>query len=314
MSQPLSVACFGAAHIDIKAQAKAKVVMGSSNPAHVLRSPGGVARNVAESLGRLAVPTAFAGRVGDDAEGHSLASGLAALGVDTTWLVRQPGAATGSYTAFLDLAGGLVLAMVDSGLTDALVPENLTPAAAALNDRPIWFVDANLPEPVLAALAACAPEGTLLAADAVSVAKAPRLTAILPRLNLLFANRDEVSVLALAIGSRADAGPETAARSLAAAGAQAVVVGVGNQGVLLCDRGACQVVPPLPAKVREVTGAGDGLIAGTLFGLAWGEPMVAAVGHGLAAAAIALESAGAVDAGLTPTALRTRAAATKLSA
>ena len=37
MSQPLSVACFGAAHVDIKAQAKAKVVMGSSNPAQVLR-------------------------------------------------------------------------------------------------------------------------------------------------------------------------------------------------------------------------------------------------------------------------------------
>ena len=313
MTLPLSVACFGAAHVDIKAQAKAKVVMGSSNPAHVLRSPGGVARNVAESLGRLSIPTALAGRVGDDGEGHRLAGDLTALGVDTTWLARQPGAATGSYSAFLDLAGGLVLAMVDSGLTETLVPADLAPAADALADRPIWFVDANLPEPVLAALAERVPAGTRLAADAVSVAKAPRLTAILPRLDLLFANRDEVSVLALAIGSRADAGPETAARSLSAAGAHAVVIGVGNQGVLLCDGGPCRVIPPLPAKVREVTGAGDGLIAGTLFGLAWGEPLEAAVCHGLAAAAIALESEGAVDARLTATALRDRAAATKLS-
>ncbi len=314
MIQPIPVACFGAAHTDIKAQAKAKVVMGSSNPAHVLRSPGGVARNVAESLGRLAIPTALAGRVGDDADGHRLAGELAMLGVDTTWLARVPGAATGSYSAFLDLAGGLVLAMVDSELTDSLIPAELMPAAGGLDDRPLWFVDANLPEPVLAALAERAPAGTRLAADAVSVAKAPRLTAILPRLDLLFANRDEVSVLALAIGSRADAGPETAARSLSAAGAKAVVIGLGNQGVLLCDGGPCLVIPPLPAKVREVTGAGDGLIAGTLFGLAWGEPLVTAVGYGLAAAAIALESDGAVDAGLTPTALRARAAATKLSA
>ena len=66
-------------------------------------------------------------------------------------------------------------------------------------------------------------------------------------------------------------------------------------------------LPSLPAAPRDVTGAGDALISGTIHGLSQGLELCAAARLGLAAAAITVESAGASAAELTAEALYARA-------
>ena len=66
-------------------------------------------------------------------------------------------------------------------------------------------------------------------------------------------------------------------------------------------------LPVLPAAPRDVTGAGDALIAGTIFGLIEGCDLHAAVRWGLAAAAITVESTLATAPELSPAMLKQRA-------
>lgn len=58
---------------------------------------GGAESNVASHLAALGHPAAWAGRVGDDALGRRLVAQIAARGVDTRYVERDPGAPTGLY-------------------------------------------------------------------------------------------------------------------------------------------------------------------------------------------------------------------------
>jgi len=58
-----------------------------------------------------------------------------------------------------------------------------------------------------------------------------------------------------------------------------------------------------PATPVDVTGAGDALVAGTLFALLGGTPLRQAIHTGARAAKLTLESTAACAAGMTPAAL-----------
>jgi pseudouridine kinase len=66
------VTCVGGAVVDRKLHLHRPAVAGTSNPARLVTSVGGVARNVAESLARLGVPTALVSRVGADETGRGI--------------------------------------------------------------------------------------------------------------------------------------------------------------------------------------------------------------------------------------------------
>ncbi|HUU61817.1 MAG TPA: PfkB family carbohydrate kinase [Acidimicrobiia bacterium] len=61
----MNVACVGAAQVDAKARVVGEVHPATSNPARVVRTPGGVAGNVARNLGRLGLPVTLFSVVGD---------------------------------------------------------------------------------------------------------------------------------------------------------------------------------------------------------------------------------------------------------
>ncbi|MBL8567264.1 MAG: carbohydrate kinase family protein [Hyphomicrobiaceae bacterium] len=280
-------AAIGAAHLDRIARSEGPVALGSSNPAEVATSPGGVARNVAENLVRLGNQVRLISRVGADEAGRSVLAATRAAGVDVSEIEIVAGASTAGYTALLDPAGGLVVAFADMAIYDGF---DGAWAAEAADGVPHWFVDANLPARALVDLAAGKPPGTFLAADAVSVAKSERLRAVFPALDLIFANRDEARALA-ATGDLTEA-----AGRLRSAGTGAVIITLGADGALVADASGCTRLPPEAATVRDVTGAGDALIGATLDGLARGRPLLDATRLGVVAATLTLGYEGAVGA------------------
>ena len=113
----------GGANVDVKARTAAALVTGTSNPGTVVRTPGGVGRNVAENLARLGSRVALVSTVGSDPDGDWLLEETAAAGVDVTPVLR--GGRTGRYVAVLDAGGELVAGVSDMAATDALGPEVL---------------------------------------------------------------------------------------------------------------------------------------------------------------------------------------------
>ncbi|HSK38944.1 MAG TPA: carbohydrate kinase family protein [Arenibaculum sp.] len=294
-----AILCIGAAHTDRKARAAEPVVPGTSNPVSVRSSTGGVARNVAENLARLGMPVALMSRIGQDREGDAVLAGLEAVGVDCALVERSPSSPTASYTALLDPAGELFVAMADMAIYGEMQVRLLARSLPALARFGAWFVDCNLPTGSLRFLLENRPANVRLFVDPVSVTKAERLRGLLGGIETLFANREELSALT-GLPIRAPLDLCAAAGLLLDRGVGSVVGSRGADGCLLATPQEYTFLPPVPAEVRDVTGAGDALIAGTILGRLRGLPVGGAVRVGLACAALAVESRETVYPGLTP--------------
>ncbi|MBD8890387.1 PfkB family carbohydrate kinase [Roseibium litorale] len=303
---PLPVACFGAIHYDIIAHADRMILRDTSTPARIDMKPGGVATNVARSLARLGVPVTLTGMIGDDSAGASIQLVLKMEGVGTDLTVRE-GYTTGQYLALHDPDGGLAAACIsDTVLSSA--PLGLFEAAAQRTSRDGWWLlDANLSGDALALLADAAPS-CHLAAEAVSIAKAPRLRFILPKLTLLFLNRAEAAALS---GLPANTPPDLLSSALFAQGARNIIITDGARPLHLRTEDLCVFFPTPQANVVDVTGAGDALVAGTLAALGRGLPLEMAVKAGQEAARIALENPGAAPANLAWSAVASTLGASK---
>jgi pseudouridine kinase len=303
---PAGVLCCGAAVGDLLLALRQPVRAGTSNPATATTGPGGVARNVAENLARLAVPVQLLSWTGDDAAGDELRRALDLAGVGTGTIRVTPGASTARYVAVLSPAGELEFGLAAMDLLD-----RLTPADVDHGWPPGWqggwvFADTNLPGPALARVLQLAGQaGSRVAVDAVSVTKAARLPDRLDGIDLLFGNLDEAAALLPAAES--PAAPSLAAR-LVGRGAAGVVLTLGPDGALIADPAGVRPVPAVPARPVDVTGAGDALVAGTLGGILSGTTLDDAVRLGAAAAALTVERRGSVRAELSRAMVERRAA------
>ncbi|MBL6431476.1 MAG: kinase [Alphaproteobacteria bacterium] len=296
----MTLAAFGAIHLDTLADAQRAILRDTSTPARLTTRPGGVAANVARALARLSPPCALAGAVGRDSDGDALLASLRAEGIDVS-TVHRSHHPTGRYLALHDPDGGLAAAVVDGAITDALRPGDIDIAHPALTEADLWFIEANLPQPVLGQIAAAAGD-RLLAADAVSIAKAPRLAEVLDRLDILFCNRLEGAALLGQRRATPQAPPEDAqaiASALVGLGVGACLVSDGPAPLALATAGTCLSLAVAPVAVRDVTGAGDALIAGTLAARARGWNIADAARAGLAAARVTVQAHGAAPATLT---------------
>ena len=115
-----------------------------------------------------------------------------------------------------------------------------------------------------------------MAIDAVSTAKAERLPRDLAGLDLLFLNEAE----GRAITGRRGGSLFDVARALRERGAGSVILTRGGSGIVLVTASEKSEIAVPRATPVDVTGAGDAMIAGTLFGLVSGAELADAVRTG----------------------------------
>ena len=301
-SGPVVVA--GGLNTDILSRSGAPLRSGTSNPAHTTFSPGGVGRNLAHNLAGLGVPTRLLGVVGDDAFGEGLLRLTAASGVDVSGVLRRSGP-TGSYLAVLNERGELVHGLSSMALTAALAPADAQAWVSALDTASALLVDANLSPALIAfLLEAAARRGVPAVLEPVSAPKAERLRPLLSParpLWLLSPDRAELAALTgLDLLGADDAALLEASRQLRQAGAEAVLLTLGERGSWLVGEGAPLHTPAYQAQVRDVTGAGDALLAGLIAALWHGQVWPGALRQAHLCAALTIEAPGAVRADLSP--------------
>jgi len=292
-----SVACIGAIILDIKAHAHDRVEPGTSTPGTVYQGPGGVAGNVARSLAKLGVRVSIYALVGDDAAGVAVAAALSRDGVDTGGVGVVDGVATSSYVAVLDAAGEVTAAVADTDAMDAAGPAWFDRVQTSLAAHRWWVADANLPTDLLERICASRPPRTHLLADPVSAAKAVRLRSVLSEIDVLTPNHLEAEALTgVAVHDVSSAA--RAAEHLVVRGVATVILKLGPRGVVVADRGGSRHLGAVrPDHVEDVTGAGDALAAGYLYGKLTGD--LDPVTSGLAAASLTVESPRSVAAHLS---------------
>ncbi len=275
----------GGAHIDRIGYALDGEATGTSAPGRVDRSLGGVAFNVARMLRGLGEDGLLVSAFGEDPDGRTLLA-ESDEGLDIASAVPAGEGATASYHAIINPDGTLLGAVADMAIYDLLLPQRLAPFEARIRNAPLVFVDANLPAATLAWIAGLERSG-LFAADTVSTAKAGRLADILTSLDVIFSNRAEA-------GELTGPTPRDAAAGLCRLGAGGALVSDGAKALQIAsDPLNTTLIPIPPARVVDETGAGDALVAGTLFGLLRGQDLDRAAQTGLAAARLCIETAGA---------------------
>ena len=126
LSRTGPVLVIGASGLDVIAHLSGSFQAGSSNPAKVRTSYGGVARNVAENLARLGQDVILITAMGEDQNGTQVLAHTEDSGVDISQVIRTDVYPTGFYMGVLDQRGARQFAFDDMRIMDELNVAYLT--------------------------------------------------------------------------------------------------------------------------------------------------------------------------------------------
>ena len=232
---------------------------------------GGSASIVAHGLARLGVPTMLAARVGDDTFGRFMVDALAAAGVQTRTVAVDADLPTGMSVILSSPTDRAILTV--PGTIPTL---HAADVLAALGDAAhvhvaSYFLQPRLADglPALFAELRSRQVTTSLDTNWDPAARWTGLAELLPLVDFLFPNLEELRAIAAAAGAPA-ADDETLARHLAGFGPRVVVKAGAAGGWSVAGGRPVVTAPGLPVEVADTTGAGDSFDAGYLAALAYG--------------------------------------------
>ena len=282
----------GAVNMDIAGTPDAELRTGDSNPGRVTLSPGGVGRNIAENLCRLGRRVSLVTVLGNDAYADAIREHSRNVGIDLSFSITDPLGRTSTYLCLNEQNGDLHAAVSDMAVCSQLTPDRLEPILPELNRGDFLIADANLPEETIRWIAGHV--NIPIAADPVSVAKAPRLRPLLSRLAFLKPNLQEAELLAgFAPGTAGSY--SRIADALHALGVSRVFLSLGAQGVWADDGKEGALIPCFPGTVVNTSGCGDAFVAAAADAYLRGLGTMKCARRGLAAAAICAEDPAAVS-------------------
>jgi len=284
----------GGSGVDIVGRLKGELNEGTSNPANIRTSFGGVARNVAENLARLGQPVRLITAVGGDRIGEQLLNQVAETGVEISGVLRTVQYPTGTYLAVVNPSGTLKFALDDINATEALTPGYLSQYTNWFREASLVFVDANLPRDTLRMVFSLAGKAHLpVCADPTSASLATRLRPYLSRLRLITPNSTEAGILCdQPFESTHRQRALDAAKCLVTGGVEIALITLAELGVVYATSETSGHVPAVRTKIVDPTGAGDALTATVIFALLNEIPLDDAVRLGVTAASLALRQRG----------------------
>lgn len=286
----IQVLCVGGANIDRKIQVLEGLEYGTSNPSNSTISCGGVARNIAENLGRINCQTSLLSVVGEDHEAEWLLNQTKRY-VDITPTEIIPQMTTGTYTAVLNDEGEMIVALADMVLYDSIQRSFIEKKWGIMKEAEMVLLDTNLPSDILSYIInRCHKENIPLCIVPVSAPKAKKLPHQLEGVTWLIANHSEAEVLA-ELSILSDGDYFRAAEMILKKGVERVVITRGDKGLIYFTKsGEASVILPPEIQVDDVTGAGDSLVAGILYGYLRGVNTEDACKIGMSCSIITLQS------------------------
>ncbi len=283
----------GAVNMDLAGTPSAPLRAGDSNPGRVTLTPGGVGRNIAENLRLLGRKVSLVTITGEDTYANVIREHCLNAGIDMQYSFTDPLGRTSVYLCINEQDGDLNVAVSDMSICDELTPAKLEPLLPVLNHGSMVIADANLPEETLTWIA---QKVTVpLAADPVSMAKAPRLKGMLSRLALIKPNVPEAELLT-GMAVRGDGDLPRIADALHRLGVRRVYISLGAWGVWADDvREGGELLPCAPGTIVNTSGCGDAFVAAAADAYLNGLGAIEAARRALAASAICAEDTAAVS-------------------
>ncbi len=288
------VLVIGASGVDVVGRLTSGLQAGTSSPAQIRFSFGGVARNVAENLARLGCATRLITAVGSGHFGEQLLHQVSGAGVDVSLSVRTKDP-TGSYVAVLQ-NGEKQFALDDMRAIQAITPGYIREHYQVFKESALVFVDANLPKQTIKTIFSQARRARIpVYADPTSASLAPNLTPYLAQLKVITPNSAEA--MAFCGQSFSDNDPQQAleaAKHLVSQGVRVAIITLAEFGVCYATSMTSGYIPAIRTEIVDPTGGGDALTAAVIFALLNEIPLDDAIRLGVSAASLTLRHRGAV--------------------
>ncbi len=311
------VVVIGGANIDLRGRPGGNLIKYTSNPGKINISSGGVGRNIAHNLALLNIPVVFLSAVGDDGEGIKILEELQKAGVITDQMLISEQYPTGIYIAILNEKGEMEVGISDMPILEEINIEYLRAKGFLIKESRFVVIDTNLSaESIEYAVDLCNKVEVPLLMETVSVEKSKKLSNVLfgenwgnKFIEYMTPNQEELEAITrIKIKNEKDL--DKAIEKLRNRGVRNIIVTMGEKGVYLSssaeyirenskdnkDRkfSGNKFMPPFRGEVIDVTGAGDALVAGLVYGIIKGYSIEVATRFGLAAAALTVSSKEAV--------------------
>lgn len=275
--------CIGAMNVDRIYQLEEELILSTSNPVTSSVTIGGVARNIAENLGRLGQSVSLLSLAGNDADYQMIKEqSQAFVKFDQVKLISE--AVTSSYTAILDPHGQMQVAFADMAICEAMNHHWIEEYTAILQTAQLLVADLNIQKNAAEALIQLAANNQIpLIMIPVSGPKMKHLPPQLKGISWLIVNQDESEAyFQQKVKNEADF-IQLAQRWLER-GVENILITRGTDTTLYANQeGKLEFYqPPINSKVVDVTGAGDSYAAGIIYGLAKGYPPQDAIYLGMA--------------------------------
>ena len=298
-----SVVLAGGINLDIQGISNSAFRNGDSNPGRIIRSPGGVCRNIAENLLRLEVPVRLISAFGKDPEGANLKQDCLKKGIDISLSLTTTGN-TARYLCLASFDASLIGAVADMEIMQALTPDYFESIKAALTEAAVIVVDTNIPKASIEWFARqfgrtgrarrAGQKGPMLVLDTVSATKSLKAREVLAEFDLAKPNLEEARVLA-GLNGAAETESLYILEALHTHGTlpAELFISLGERGILyansdLSETGLVSLPPPnLRPEARNRSGAGDAACAGLVYASLQGLPMQEKARYALTMAVIA---------------------------
>jgi pseudouridine kinase len=265
---PKPVICIGAAFIDEIFHMKEEMIVGSTVPASVTKTAGGVSRNIAHQLALFGVDVQLISVFGNDGDGDWLKQICVAAGVKLDASIAKEGL-SGKYTAILNLDGSLFTGFLTNAATNLVTPQHLEAHKALLKTASYLLADANIAADTGEWLLSFTNEtGIPLILEPVSVPPARKFKEInLKGLHLITPNEDELPVLC----SEKALFTQHQIEELIAKGVENVWLHNGKLGSAIYNRERSITLHAPEIDIVDCTGAGDGSLSGFILGKTLGK-------------------------------------------
>ncbi|MFP4496679.1 MAG: carbohydrate kinase family protein [Vulcanimicrobiota bacterium] len=294
MEKEPHVVVIGATNLDIKGRPTSSMIPHTSNPGQVEISAGGVGRNIAENLTKLGIQTTLISALSKDLFSEHLKEKARESSLSLEHVLLTDKYPTGLFMGFIDYRGDLISAISDMSILEAITPEFLQTKSEIIKSADFVVMDADIShESTEYVVNLCNRHDVPVCIEPVSIEKANNILPFLDRLTMVTPNREEAEVLA-GFRIKGARGVMAAGDAIIEKGAKYALITLGGEGVYLASKKMKRFVSSISTVVYDSVGAGDSLVAGTIYGLCRNRSVYESIRVGIACATLTLTTRQAV--------------------
>ena len=251
---------------------------------------GGKGANQAVAAARAGGNVAFVNCVGEDAYTPQMVQNYINDGIDTRFVFREQGVASGHALIMIGGAGMNYLS-VAPGANYKLTPAKIDQAMAVFDEAAMIVMQYEITKETIKHVIDIANQKGIPVLWNCAPARSFDLTYI-PKINILVLNEVEAGFLAkMKVETEAEA--EIAALKLVKSGVEKVIITLGSKGAFVRTKTEKVSVPAFKVEAIDTTAAGDTFCGAFAVALVEGKPLKAALQFASAAAAISVTRMGA---------------------